>query len=61
MENEETITVSKEEYKQLQSDSLKLQCLDEGGVDNWEWYGEAMREYRKRMKKAGLGDDENED
>lgn len=58
MENEETITVSKEEYRQLQLDSLKLQCLDEGGVDNWEWYGEAIREYRKRSKKLGLEDDE---
>jgi hypothetical protein len=60
MENEETITVSKEEYKQLQSDSLKLQCLDEGGVDNWEWYGEAMREYRKRSKELGSSDEDDE-
>lgn len=40
-----TITVPLEEYLQLQDDSDFLRCLRNAGVDNWEWYGEAVREH----------------
>ena len=50
---EETITISKAEYDRLCRAELKLECLEAGGVDNWDWYGEAMQEYRK-----ALGEDE---
>lgn len=33
--NEETITVTLKEYKQLKEDSDWLQCLEAAGVDNW--------------------------
>ena len=36
-----------ERIDQLEDDSLKLQCLEESGVDNWSWYDEAMELYRK--------------
>ena len=39
-----TVTISKEEYESLLHDSSKLNCLMNAGVDNWEWYGEALRE-----------------
>lgn len=39
MENEETITITKEEYLELLNDSLFLAALRAGGVDNWEGYG----------------------
>lgn len=26
-------------------DRLELQCLEEGGVDNWSWYGENRIEF----------------
>ena len=42
MPEEETITIPKEEYEQLKKDSDLLQKLQKAGVDNWEWYNEAI-------------------
>jgi hypothetical protein len=42
-----TVTISKEEYEKLLDDSAKLNSLINGGVDNWEWYWEALAEYRQ--------------
>jgi len=36
--NEETVTITKEEYIQLLNDSNFLHALRAGGVDNWEGY-----------------------
>lgn len=43
--DKETVTISKKEYESLKDDSFKLQCLENGGVDNWEGYDFAMEEY----------------
>lgn len=43
----ETVTISKEEYEQLLDDSLFLNCLRNNGVDNWDWYDEAVEEYQQ--------------
>ena len=40
-----TITIPFDEYEALKLTELKLECLDEGGVDNWDWYGSAMKCY----------------
>ena len=40
--SEETITISKKEYEQLQKDQWFLQCLQGAGVDNWEGYDYAI-------------------
>lgn len=34
----EMVTISKEEYDELISDRIFLQCLIESGVDSWEGY-----------------------
>ena len=39
---EETVTISKKEYEQLQKDQRFLECLQGAGVDNWEGYDYAM-------------------
>lgn len=39
---EQTVTISLKEYLELQKDSLKLQALEEAGVDNWSGYPNAM-------------------
>lgn len=39
---EETITISRKEYEELQQAFRKLNALERAGVDNWEWYGDAM-------------------
>lgn len=36
--NEETVTISKEEYKSLLEDRKWLAALKSAGVDNWEGY-----------------------
>lgn len=37
--------IPKDELKELLCDSLTLQALDCGGVDNWDWYGASMRDF----------------
>jgi hypothetical protein len=39
--SEETVTITKKEYDRLLADSRFLECLEAGGVDNWDWYSEA--------------------
>lgn len=51
---EEEVTIPKSEYDQLINDQKTLHALHAGGVDNWEWYSDSLRD-------AGLiGDDEDE-
>jgi len=38
----ETITISKSQYDELVRDSKKLAALEAAGVDNWEYYGDAL-------------------
>ena len=39
---EKIVTMSIEEYFRLKKDSIKLNFLECGGVDNWEGYGESL-------------------
>jgi formylmethanofuran dehydrogenase subunit E len=41
----ETVTIPKKEYDALLKSQEKLNALEAGGVDNWEWYGESMMNY----------------
>ena len=41
-ETEDTVTISKKEYKGLLKDEQKLQALEGVGVDNWQGYDDAM-------------------
>ena len=36
------IEITKEEYFSLRCASEKLNRLESGGVDNWDWYGESI-------------------
>jgi uncharacterized protein YlaN (UPF0358 family) len=40
--SEEMVTITKSEYQLLKADAAKLRALERAGVDNWEWYGDAM-------------------
>jgi hypothetical protein len=42
---EEQITIPKKLYDKLVDRDFKLACLERGGVDNWEWYGESLQPY----------------
>lgn len=41
------VTISASEYKKMQRELAKLNALEAGGVDNWEWYGESLSDWRK--------------
>ena len=36
------MNISKDEYLKLKICELKLNLLERGGVDNWEWYNESL-------------------
>jgi hypothetical protein len=37
--------ITKEEYDNLVHRSETLEALEQGGVDNWEWYGDSIKQY----------------
>lgn len=39
--------ISRETYIELLSDSYKLDALECAGVDNWSFYGYALKDYLK--------------
>lgn len=47
VEGEGFKVVDSEEYEELLDDSLFLNCLQNNGVDNWDWYSEAVEEYQQ--------------
>lgn len=47
VESEGFKVVESDEYEELLDDSLFLNCLQNNGVDNWEWYSEAVEEYQQ--------------
>ena len=46
---EDYIAISVEEYQELLASSMKLCALEGGGVDNWEWYGESLHDFKKEL------------
>lgn len=47
MFDEQVVTITKKEYDRLKDSEAKLCALQEGGVDNWSFYSEAMSSYWK--------------
>lgn len=43
--------ISDSEYRELIDARKQLAALEHGGVDNWEFYAEAMNEYHQDMLK----------
>ena len=39
----QTVTITQQEYSELLIAADKLRRLENGGVDNWEWYSESLR------------------
>jgi len=39
---EGNVTITKDVYLRLRKAEIKLNMLECGGVDNWEWYGESL-------------------
>lgn len=47
VESENFKIIPSEEYEEMYDDGLFLNCLRNNGVDNWEWYDEAVEEYQQ--------------
>lgn len=41
--------ITKERLLELLETEARYEALQSGGVDNWEWYGEANREYLRTI------------
>ncbi len=39
------VTITQAEYDKMQRQIAKLEALEAGGVDNWEWYSESLKEW----------------
>jgi hypothetical protein len=44
---EKYVKVPLRKYTQLQTDSNTLNALEQGGVDNWDWYGESISQWEE--------------
>lgn len=42
--------VSEQEYAKMTRSLKKLEALEAGGVDNWEFYGESLEGWRKECQ-----------
>lgn len=54
----EAIIIPKNEFASLLRDSDKLNRLECGGVNNWEWYGESLNEDPSYEEIQDMSDDD---
>lgn len=40
-----SITISRDRLLELLDSERKLQALEAGGVDNWDWYSDSLEEH----------------
>ena len=50
------VKLSKVEYNNMRRKIAKLDALEAGGVDNWEWYDESLKEWFKEDEIDDLAD-----
>lgn len=49
--------IDSKRLKELERAEFKLRCLEAGGVDNWEFYGEALKDYSLQNEVEELVED----
>ena len=54
MTEKETIGISLVVYYLLLASSIKLSCLECGGVSDWEWYDDSLERYDFYCRNAGV-------
>lgn len=54
---ERYVKISIKELQELIEAEAKLNALECGGVDNWEWYGEAFSNYLELLEEYDDWDD----
>ena len=45
--------ISKQRLRELERAEAKLMALEAGGVDNWEWYAESLKQYDATVAREG--------
>ena len=55
------IVITREEYHKLKRAKAMLKALEAGGVDNWDWYSEAYRDYAKSVRGKPWDNTDSED
>lgn len=48
------VKITKRYLKDLERAQAKLQALEAGGVDNWEWYSESLKGFRQEEETEAL-------
>lgn len=48
------ISITEEEYNDLVRQSMQLCVLEETGVDNWLYFGDAMEKYYNELREKGM-------
>ncbi len=43
-----SVTISKDKYDKLVKAKEMLRCLEDGGVDNWEWYSDSLKPFWRK-------------
>ena len=49
------LKISKQELRELLEAYHRLQALECGGVDNWEWYGESINDFIYEVELRNIG------
>lgn len=49
-----SVTMTAAEHAKIQRELEKLHALEAGGVDNWEWYDESLKGWRKENAHAEM-------
>lgn len=44
--------IEEKRLEELEDIEIKMNALEAGGVDNWEWYGESLKSYHEQKEKA---------
>jgi len=57
----DNVTIPREQYHSLKRSRAMLSALEAGGVDNWDWYGEAYQDYMKAIKGKPWDNGESDD
>jgi hypothetical protein len=56
MSNLDNLGMSSKRIQELLNAERELKALEEGGVHNWEWYGESLKSIRKEDALEGVVD-----
>jgi hypothetical protein len=60
--SEPSVLIPRSKLEELQMESAKLAALEAGGVDNWTWYSDSLKDHMEpAMYRKLMGDDEDAD